>query len=61
MFGRERNQGSFLEEEVPEQLGRGDVLSAGWLRYSVEEGVTGQRGWGLLRTRKNLKGLGWGM
>lgn len=32
MFGRERNQGSFLEEEVPEQLGRGDDLSAGWLR-----------------------------
>lgn len=32
MFGRERNQGGFLEEEVPEQLGRGDDLSAGWLR-----------------------------
>lgn len=38
MFGRERNQGSFLKEEVPEQLGRGeDVLSAGWLRRDTRQ------------------------
>lgn len=30
MFGRESNQGNFLEEEAPEPLGgKGGVLSAG--------------------------------
>lgn len=42
MFGRERNQGSFLEEGLPEQLGRNDVLSAGWLRRDT---VTVWRVW----------------
>lgn len=48
MFGRERNQGSFLEEEeVSEQLGREDVQSADWLRRDTELcGGCGWAGWG---------------
>lgn len=42
MFGRESNQGNFLEEEAPEPLGRkGGVLSAGWLKEGYSDSVEG--------------------